>query len=136
METIFSKIISGDIPVNKVAETNEFLAFMDINPLAHGHVLVIPKNPTDYIFDMEDNEYIGLWMFAKIVSKGIKEAFPCEKIGVAVVGLEVAHTHIHLIPINNVSDMDFSREKLKLSENELSEDSLKIKQALSKKLED
>jgi histidine triad (HIT) family protein len=135
METIFSKIISGDIPVNKVAETNEFLAFMDINPLARGHVLVIPKTAVDYIFDMEDDEYMGLWMFAKIVSKGIKEAFPCEKIGVAVVGLEVAHAHIHLIPINNISDIDFSREKLKLTEDELSEDSMKIRQALSKKLE-
>src|SRR5690554_1804147 len=135
METIFSKIISGDIPVNKVAETNDFLAFMDINPLARGHVLVIPKTAVDYIFDMEDDEYMGLWMFAKIVSKGIKEAFPCEKIGVAVVGLEVAHAHIHLIPINNISDIDFSREKLKLTEDELSEDSMKIRQALSKKLE-
>src|SRR5690606_15479530 len=136
METIFSKIISGDIPVNKVAETTVFLAFMDINLLTHGHVLVIPKTTVDYIFDMEDDEYIGLWVLVKIISKGIKDAFPCEKIGVAVVGLEVAHTHIHLIPINKVSDMDFSREKLKLSESELSEDSLKIRQALSRKLEE
>jgi len=133
MATIFSKIVSGDIPVHKVAETNDFLAFMDINPLAHGHVLVIPKKEVDYIFDIEDEEYIGLWMFAKIVAGSIKEAFPCEKVGVAVVGLEVAHAHIHLIPINNVSDMDFSREKLQLSDDELSQDSLKIKEVLSRK---
>lgn len=131
METIFSKIISGEIPAHKVAETNEFLAFMDISPLAHGHVLVIPKKPIDYIFDIEDDEYISMWIFAKIVSKGIKDTFPCEKIGVAVVGLEVPHAHIHLIPINRVSDMDFSREKLQLSEDELSQDALKIREALN-----
>lgn len=130
MPTIFSKIISGEIPAHKVAETNDFLAFLDISPLAHGHVLVIPKKETEYIFDMEDQEYIELWMFAKIVSQGIKKAFPCEKIGVAVVGLEVAHTHIHLIPINEVSDMNFNREKLKLSFEEFSEDSEKIREAL------
>jgi len=133
METVFSKIISGEISVHKVAETNDFLAFMDINPLAHGHVLVIPKTPVDYIFDIKDDQYISLWMFAKIVAGGIKAAFPCEKVGVAVVGLEVAHAHIHLIPINKVSDMDFSREKLKLSEEELSQDALKIRDMLSKK---
>src|SRR5690606_28453956 len=106
------------IPAHKVAETNDFLAFMDINPLARGHVLVIPKKDTDYIFDIGDDEYVGLWIFAKIVANGIKEAFPCEKVGVAVVGLEVPHAHIHLIPINNVSDMDFNREKLKLEQEE------------------
>src|SRR5690606_3759010 len=99
--------------------------------LAHGHVLVIPKKPTDYIFDIEDDEYISMWIFAKIVSKGIKDAFPCEKIGVAVVGLEVPHAHIHLIPINRVSDMDFSREKLQLSEVELYQDALKIRESLN-----
>lgn len=130
MATVFSKIISGEIPTHKVAETNDFLAFLDINPLAHGHVLVIPKNEVDYIFDMNDPEYIELWMFAKIVAQGIKVAFPCEKVGVAVVGLEVAHTHIHLIPINKVSDMDFNREKLKLSDEEFVEDAEKIREAL------
>lgn len=130
MATIFSKIISGEIQAHKVAETNDFLAFFDINPLAHGHVLVIPKTEVDYIFDMDDAEYIELWMFAKIVAKGIKVAFPCEKVGVAVVGLEVAHTHIHLIPINRVSDMNFNREKLKLSDDEFIEDSEKIREAL------
>lgn len=133
METVFSKIISGEIPVNKVAETNDFLAFMDINPLAHGHVLVIPKNEVDYIFDLENDEYVALWIFARIVAKSIKEAFPCEKVGVAVVGLEVAHAHIHLIPINHVSDMDFSREKLALTDEQLSQDALKIREALNRK---
>jgi len=133
METVFSKIISGEIPVHKVAESNDFLAFMDINPLAHGHVLVIPKKATDYIFDIQDDEYIGLWIFAKIVSKGIKEAFPCERVGVAVVGLEIAHAHIHLIPINKVSDMDFSRKKLELEQDELSQDALKIREVLTRK---
>lgn len=135
MSTIFSKIISGEIPAHKVAETNDFLAFLDINPLIHGHVLVIPKKETDYIFDMNDDEYIGIWMMAKIISAGIKEAFPCEKVGIAVVGLEVAHTHIHLIPINEVNDMDFSRKKLQLTDEELAADALKIRSALNKSLE-
>lgn len=131
METVFSKIISGEIPVHKVAETTEFLAFMDISPLSRGHVLTIPKSPTDYIFDIEDEEYIGLWMFSKIVAQAVKVAFPCEKVGVAVVGLEVAHAHIHLIPVNQVSDMDFSRPKLKLSEDELAQDAKLIREALN-----
>lgn len=130
MSTIFSKIISGEIQVHKVAETNSFLAFLDISPLARGHVLVIPKAEVEYIFDIDDPEYIELWMFAKIVALGIKEAFPCEKVGVAVVGLEVAHTHIHLIPINQVSDMNFNKEKLNLSHDEFVEDAEKIREAL------
>lgn len=130
MATIFSKIISGEIQAYKVAETNAFLAFLDINPLAHGHVLVIPKTEVDYIFDMDDAEYVELWIFAKIVAQGVKVAFPCEKVGAAVVGLEVAHTHIHLIPINEVSDMDFNRKKLNLSHDEFIEDSEKIREAL------
>lgn len=130
MSTIFSKIISGEIQAHKVAETNSFLAFLDISPLARGHVLVIPKAEVEYIFDIADSEYIELWMFAKIVALGIKEAFPCEKVGVAVVGLEVAHTHIHLIPINEVSDMNFSKEKLKLSHDEFVRDAEKIREAL------
>ena len=130
MSTIFSKIISGEIPAHKVAESNDFLAFLDISPLAHGHVLVIPKAEGDYIFDMEDAAYMELWMFAKIIAQGIKASFPCEKVGVAVVGLEVSHTHIHLIPINSVSDMDFSRPKLTLTNDEFIEDSEKIREAL------
>lgn len=130
MSTIFSKIISGEIPAYKVAESNDFLAFLDINPLARGHVLVIPKNETDYVFDIEDAEYMELWIFAKLVARAIKAAFPCEKVGVAVVGLEVAHAHIHLIPINKVADMDFSKQKLELTNEEFIEDSERIRLAL------
>ena len=100
--SIFSKIVSGEISAHVVAETTDFLAFLDVNPLVMGHVLVIPKKEIDYIFDMDDEIYIGLTIFAKVVANGIKKAFPCKKIGVAVIGLEVPHTHIHLIPMNNV----------------------------------
>src|SRR3546814_375398 len=105
---------------------------MEINPLANGHVLVIPKKETDYIFDIDDPEYIGLWMFAKIVAQAIKDAFPCEKVGVAVVGLEVAHTHIHLIPINHVSDLDYNRKKLVLSDDEFENDAERIRKSLAR----
>ena len=128
--SIFSKIISGEIPAYKVAETIEFLAFLDINPLAEGHVLVIPKKEVDYIFDLDDETYIGLQMFAKIVATGIKSAIPCKKVGVAVIGLEVPHAHIHLIPMNRVDDLNFSRPKLKFSPEELSATSQKIVDAL------
>jgi len=130
MSTVFSKIISGEIPAYKVAESNDYLAFMDVFPIANGHVLVIPKKETDYIFDIQDDEYMGLWIFAKIVAQGIKKVFPCEKVGVAVVGLEVAHAHIHLVPINRVDDMDFSKEKLKLTPEELQAAAEKIKIAI------
>jgi len=130
MSSIFSKIVDGDIPAHIVAETTEFLAFLDVNPLVMGHVLVIPKKEIDYIFDMDDESYFGLTLFAKIVANGLKEAFPCEKVGVAVIGLEVPHVHIHLIPMNNVSDMNFSREKLSPSQDELAEAAIKIKAAL------
>lgn len=131
MPTIFSKIVDGEIPAYKVAESNDYLAFLDINPLAKGHVLVIPKRETDYLFDMEDDDYMGLWVFAKIVAQGIKQVYPCERIGVAVVGLEVAHAHIHLVPINEVGDLDFNRPKLKLSHDELVEDADAIRNAIS-----
>lgn len=130
MSTIFSKIIAGEIPAHKVAESNEYLAFMDVNPIAPGHVLVIPKQETDYIFDLADDVYMGLWIFAKIVAQGLKNVYPCEKIGIAVVGLEVAHAHIHLVPINRVSDMDFSKEKLNVTSEELASAAEKIKQAV------
>lgn len=130
MPTIFSKIVDGEIPAYKVAESNDYLAFLDINPLAKGHVLVIPKKETDYLFDMEDSEYTGLWIFAKIVAQGIKKVYPCEKVGVAVVGLEVAHAHIHLVPINEVGDINFSRPKLQLSPNELAESAETVKNAI------
>ncbi|MES2828221.1 MAG: HIT family protein [Bacteroidota bacterium] len=130
MATIFSKIVSGEIPAHIVAETTEFLAFLDVNPLVMGHVLVIPKKEIDYIFDMDEESYFGLTLFAKIVAAGVKEAFPCKKVGVAVIGLEVPHAHIHLIPMNDVSDMNFSREKLKPTQEQLEDAALKIKAAL------
>jgi histidine triad (HIT) family protein len=128
--TIFSKIISGEIPAYKVAETIDFLAFLDINPLAEGHVLVIPKQEVDYLFDMEDDLYTGLQIFAKIVARGIKKAIPCIKVGVAVIGLEVPHAHIHLIPMNRVDDMNFSRPKLSFTPEQLEATMDKIREAL------
>jgi histidine triad (HIT) family protein len=125
--SIFSKIVSGEIFAHIVAETEDFLAFLDVNPLVMGHVLVIPKKEVDYIFDMDDETYAGLTLFAKIVAKSIKSAFPCKKVGVAVIGLEVPHAHIHLIPMNNVSDMNFSKEKLKPTQQELAAAAAKIR---------
>ena len=130
MSTIFSKIISGEIPAHKVAETSEYLAFLDINPLREGHVLVIPKIDVDYIFDLDDDVYAGLMIFAKIIAKAIKKAIPCTKVGVTVIGLEVPHAHVHLIPIDGIADMDFSQPKLKPTEKELSEVALRILEAL------
>jgi len=127
MASIFSKIISGEIPAHKVAESNDFLAFLDIQPLAVGHVLVIPKKEVDYIFDLDAETYTGLMLFAKTVAIGLKKAVPCPKIGVTVIGLEVPHTHVHLIPMNSVSDMNFSKPKLKLTEQELAETAEKIR---------
>ncbi|MBL6658022.1 MAG: HIT family protein [Flavobacteriales bacterium] len=118
MPTIFSKIISGEIPAYKVAEDDNFLAFLDIFPLSKGHTLVIPKHETDYIFDMESDEYANLWKFAQKVAKAQKLVIDCARIGVAVIGLEVAHTHIHLVPINGVEDINFSREKLSFTKEE------------------
>lgn len=130
MSTIFSKIISGEIPAYKVAESNDYLAFLDISPLTPGHVLVIPKKETDYIFDINDDEYMGMWVFAKIVSQGIKKVIPCRKVGVAVVGLEVAHAHIHLIPINEVRDMNFEKAKLSLPADEMTRIAEEIRHAV------
>jgi histidine triad (HIT) family protein len=128
--TIFSKIVAGEIPAYKVAETVEFLAFLDINPLAEGHVLVIPKKEVDYLFDLDDETYTGLQIFAKIVATGLKKAVTCKRIGVAVIGLEVPHAHIHLIPMNNVSDLNFARPKLSFTPGELHATAEKIKEAL------
>jgi len=111
MSSIFSKIINGEIPCNKVAENDRFLAFLDIMPLHEGHVLVIPKVEVDYIFDLEDDLLKDLMLFSKQVAHKIKKVIPCKKIGVTVIGLEVPHAHIHLIPINSVGDMDFSKPK-------------------------
>ncbi|MFY7735001.1 MAG: HIT family protein [Bacteroidia bacterium] len=119
MESIFSKIVAGQIPCYKVAENDSFLAFLDINPLAKGHVLVIPKVQVDYIFDLDDETFIQLNLFAKSVAIAMKKAITCNRIGVTVIGLEVPHAHIHLIPINEVNDMNFSNKKITLSNHEM-----------------
>ena len=118
MSSIFSKIIAGEIPAYKVAETDQFIAFLDILPLAKGHVLCIPKKEIDYIFDMEDADYLALMSFSKKVAKGIKQVIPCKKVGVAVIGLEVPHAHVHLIPMNTVQDMNFSNPRLTFTQEE------------------
>ena len=115
---IFSKIAAGEIPSYKCAENDKFYAFLDINPLVKGHTLVIPRREVDYIFDMDDKELAEFEVFAKKVAVAIKRAFPCKKVAQVVLGLEVAHAHIHLIPMNSESDVNFSKEKLKLSEDE------------------
>lgn len=130
MSTIFSQIIAGEIPAYKVAESNDYLAFLDSSPLTPGHVLVIPKKETDYIFDIADEEYMGLWVFAKIIAQGIQKVFPCPKVGVSVVGLEVAHAHIHLMPIHAVGDMNFDKPKLSLSEEEMLDISKRLREAV------
>lgn len=126
MTSIFSKIVSGEIPAYKVAEDDRFLAFLDINPLAEGHTLVIPKQEVDYVFDLDDKLYADCFVFAKKVAVAIKKVVPCEKVGIAVLGLEVAHAHIHLIPINTIYDIDFKKPKLKLTREEFEEISQKI----------
>ena len=118
MASIFSKIVRGEIPSYKVAEDDRYYAFLDINPLAKGHVLVIPKEETDYLFDLDDDELSGVMVFAKKVAKAIEKAIPCKRVGVAVIGLDVPHAHIHLVPLRGVHDVDFSRPKLKLSQEE------------------
>jgi histidine triad (HIT) family protein len=119
MATIFSKIVAGEIPCHRIAEDDNYLAFLDIQPLVPGHVLVIPKIEVDYIFNCEDELLAGLILFAKKVAKMMEGKFDCKRIGVSVIGLEVPHTHIHLIPINGVADMDFSRVKINPSKDEL-----------------
>lgn len=121
MATIFSRIIAGEIPSCRVAEDDQFYAFLDINPLAKGHTLVVPKREVDYIFDLDDAELAAMQVFAKRVAKAIQQAFPCKKVGQAVIGLEVSHAHIHLIPIQQESDMIFSNPKLKLTPEEFAE---------------
>jgi histidine triad (HIT) family protein len=121
MASIFSRIVAGEIPCYKVAENDKFFAFLDINPLVKGHTLVIPKQEVDYIFDLSDEDLAQMQVFAKKVATAIKEAFPCLKVGQAVIGLEVPHAHIHLIPIQKESDMLFSNPKLKLSPEEFKE---------------
>ena len=126
MATIFSKIAAGEIPSYKCAEDEQFYAFLDINPVARGHVLVIPRREVDYIFDMEDDELAAFEVFAKRVATALKAAFPCRKVAQVVLGLEVPHAHIHLIPMNTEADVDFRREKLQLSEQEFKDIAAKI----------
>lgn len=121
MATVFTKIAKGEIPSYKVAEDADYYAFLDINPLAEGHTLVIPKHvEDDYIFHLDDSTYLGLCAFAKKVAVAIGRAIPCKRVGVAVLGMEVPHTHIHLVPLNSESDMDFRKKKLELTDEEFS----------------
>lgn len=130
MASIFSRIVAGEIPCYKVAENDKYFAFLDINPVAPGHTLVIPKHKVDYIFDLDDEEYEGLMQFAKKVAKALKATMPCKRIGVAVMGLEVPHTHIHLVPINKESDMNFFKEKLTLPAEEMKSIAAKVAAAI------
>jgi histidine triad (HIT) family protein len=126
MSSVFSKIVSGDMPAFKVAEDENHLAFLDVFPLAYGHVLVIPKKQTDYIFDISSYEYLALFRFAQQVAKAMDKVVVCKRIGIAVIGLEVPHAHIHLVPLDNVSDINFQRPKLKFTEDKM----LKIAQEI------
>ena len=129
MATIFSRIVAGEIPCHKVAEDEEFFAFLDINPVAKGHTLVIPKQETDYIFDLEDPLLGRMVAFAKRVARAQEAVIPCKRVGVAVMGLEVPHAHIHLIPITKESDMYFGGEKMTITKNELAEVAALIRKA-------
>ena len=126
MASIFSRIINGEIPCYKIAENDKFFAFLDINPLVKGHTLVIPKKEVDYIFDIEDNDLGEMMIFAKQIANKIKDVIPCVKVGVAVIGLEVPHAHIHLVPMQKEGDLDFKRPKLQLSQEEFLELQKKI----------
>jgi histidine triad (HIT) family protein len=126
MASVFSKIVAGEIPSYKVAEDEQYYAFLDINPVVKGHTLVIPKHEVNYIFDLPQEEYEGLWAFARKVAKAMKNVMPCERIGVAVMGLEVPHAHIHLLPINKESDMNFFTKKLTLPADEMAAVAKKI----------
>ena len=130
MNSVFSKIIDGEISAYKVAESENFLAFLDIFPLAKGHVLVVPKQETDYLFDITSDEYLELWKFAQKVAKAMDKVIFCKRIGVAVIGLEVPHAHIHLVPLNNVSDINFERPKLSFSKEEMERVAQNISEAL------
>jgi histidine triad (HIT) family protein len=121
MASIFSRIAAGEIPSYKVAEDEKYFAFLDINPVVKGHVLVIPKKEVSYIFDLDESDYVGLMQFARRVAKAVESAISCKRVGVAVIGLEVPHTHVHLIPINEESDMDFRKPKLQLTADEMQE---------------
>lgn len=121
MATLFTKIISGEIPAYRVAEDDNFIAFLDISPLATGHTLVVPKKEIDYLFDIEDSDLAGMMLFAKRVALALEQVVPCKRIGVAVLGLEVPHAHIHLVPLNRESDISFSRERIRMLPEEFEE---------------
>lgn len=127
--TIFSRIVAGEISAHKIAETNDFLAFLDVMPTTMGHTLVIPKKEVDYLFNLDDELYMGLMAFAKKVAPAIEKAVPCKRIGVAVIGLEVPHAHVHLIPLNSMEDMNFN-QKIKPTHDELAQMAAKIKSFL------
>jgi histidine triad (HIT) family protein len=127
MASIFTKIINREIPGHIVAENDNYIAFLDINPLVEGHVLVVPKQETDYIFDLKDDVLSGLHLFAKKVAKAIEKSVECKRIGVAVIGLEVPHVHIHLVPLNSMNDINFNKEKLNPSQDALENMASKIK---------
>lgn len=129
MSSIFTKIINGELPAYKVAENEKFLAFLDISPIAKGHTLVIPKTEVDYIFNIEDELLAEMWLFAKKVALKIEKAIPCQRVGVAVIGLEVPHAHIHLVPINHVGDINFSQPKLSFTQEEMKDVCDKISNA-------
>lgn len=130
MASIFTKIVKGKIPCHKVAETEDFLAFLDISPLAEGHTLCIPKKEVDNLFDLDEETYIGLQLFTKIVAEGLGKAIECKRVGVAVIGLEVPHAHIHLVPLNDVSDLNFEKEKLKVEGDALAATAAKIREKI------
>jgi histidine triad (HIT) family protein len=128
MATIFTRIINGEIPCYKVAEDDNYFAFLDINPLREGHTLVVPKKETDYIFDLDENQLSGIILFSQKVAKAIKNVIPCNRIGVAIVGLEVPHAHIHLVPMDTMEDINFKRPKLKFSPEEFKETARRIRE--------
>lgn len=130
MASIFSKIIAGEIPSYKIAENEHFFAFLDVFPMVHGHTLVVPKVETDYVFDLTDDLLSEMLVFAKPIAKAIEQAFPCERCGLSIIGLEVPHAHLHVVPINNADDLNFTRPKLKLSAEEFKAIQEKILQHL------
>jgi histidine triad (HIT) family protein len=130
MASLFSQIIAGEVPAHRVAETRDFLAFLDIMPLQPGHTLIVPKKEIDYIYDLDDETYIGMQLFAKIVAKAIKKSVPCARVGTAIIGLEVPHAHIHLIPIQSMSDMTFHGNRTRADDAALAEMAARIAAAL------
>lgn len=131
METIFTKIIKGEIPCFKIAENDQFFAFLDVSPLTKGHTLVVPKLQNDYIFDLDDSTLANMIVFSKKIAKAIEKCIPCLRIGVAVIGLEVPHTHIHLVPLNQIGDLDFKKERVKISKEEMESIAIQISSAFN-----